>query len=235
MNIKDFGDSRENQSQVASLGGQMTGDAASVAPLTEGSTGVGGQKTGNAASVAPLMEGSTGVGGQMTGNRNFGKISKNPLLEKGFGEEKNYGETLKEREKNENMDNTAQENSESANGTAVQKNEVAQNFGKFKSVDALYSAYLSLEAEFTRRSQRLKELEEGSKAETPSPKSDSQELLKMALSDEQVKTAVIEQYIKSVAEKKVPLLVGGNVAIAPQTKPKSVKDAGRLATEFLKS
>lgn len=214
MNIKDFGDSRENQSQAASLGGQMTDNAASVAPLTEG---------------------STGVGGQMTGNRNFGKIPKNPLLEKGFGEEKNYGETLKEREKNENMDNTAQENSESANGTAVQKNEVAQNFGKFKSVDALYSAYLSLEAEFTRRSQRLKELEEGSKAETPSPKSDSQELLKMALSDEQVKTAVIEQYIKSVAEKKVPLLVGGNVAIAPQTKPKSVKDAGRLATEFLKS
>lgn len=35
----------------------------------------------------------------------------------------------------------------------------AQNFGKFDSVDALLSAYNSLEAEFTRRSQRLRELE----------------------------------------------------------------------------
>lgn len=33
--------------------------------------------------------------------------------------------------------------------------------GKFKSVDALYRAYERLEAEFTRRSQRLKELEAG--------------------------------------------------------------------------
>lgn len=214
MNKNNFGDSRENvKSQTAGVGEQFTDKAA----------------------ITPFTEKPSAAGGQVTGSRNLEKIPKNPLLENGFGEEKNYSETANEGEKIEDMDNTARENSESANCTAVQENEVAQNFGKFKSVDALYSAYLSLEAEFTRRSQRLKELEEGSKAETPSPKSDSQELLKMALSDEQVKTAVIEQYIKSVAEKKVPLLVGGNVAIAPQTKPKSVKDAGRLATEFLKS
>ena len=39
--------------------------------------------------------------------------------------------------------------------------DTASALGKFKSVDALLSAYRSLEAEFTRRSQRLKELEEG--------------------------------------------------------------------------
>ncbi len=57
---------------------------------------------------------------------------------------------------------------------AEQKDTAAQKPGKFESVDALLNAYKSLEAEFTRRSQRLKELEEGNKAQNmpegaPSP------------------------------------------------------------------
>ena len=46
---------------------------------------------------------------------------------------------------------------------ATQSGDVSQDaptvLGKFKDVDALYKAYSSLQAEFTRRSQRLKELE----------------------------------------------------------------------------
>ena len=39
----------------------------------------------------------------------------------------------------------------------AEENIAAAGLGKFKSVDALMNAYLSLEAEFTRRSQRLRE------------------------------------------------------------------------------
>ena len=40
----------------------------------------------------------------------------------------------------------------------------APDLGKFKNVEALARAYRELEAEFTRRSQRLKALEEASRA-----------------------------------------------------------------------
>lgn len=118
----------------------------------------------------------------------------------------------------------------------------AAGLGKFKSVDALMSAYLSLEAEFTRRSQRLKELEEGSKAQSmpdegaPSQKSlDGEQLLKLALADENVRQAVVGEYLKTVAaNKSIPLIVGGVSASAPRSSVKTVKEAGTLAQRFLK-
>lgn len=65
------------------------------------------------------------------------------------------------------MDNVKQENLNAENisvqGANAQEQAVGtaevQRLGKFKTVDALLDAYNSLEAEFTRRSQRLKELE----------------------------------------------------------------------------
>ena len=64
----------------------------------------------------------------------------------------------------DNVNATENENQVTADTAQAEGNTAAAGLGKFKSVDALMSAYLSLEAEFTRRSQRLKELEEGSKA-----------------------------------------------------------------------
>lgn len=116
----------------------------------------------------------------------------------------------------------------------------AAGLGKFGSVDALIAAYSSLEAEFTRRSQRLKELEQGNKTPNvperaaPSPK--PQELLAAALGDESVKTAVIEQYLKDVSSgKSVPLVIGGVSSAAPRVAPRTVKEAGALAQTFLKN
>ena len=106
------------------------------------------------------------------------------------------------------------------------------------------SAYLNLEAEFTRRSQRLKELEQESKAQNmpatgaPSRGSeiDGEELLKAALQNENVKEAVLGEYLKSVvANKGIPLIVGGVSPAAPKNAPKSVKEAGALAERFLKN
>ena len=129
-----------------------------------------------------------------------------------------------------------------AETTEVEKDIAAAELGKFKSVDALMSAYLSLEAEFTRRSQRLKELEQESKAQSMPDKGapsrgsqiDGEELLKAALADENVKQAVLGEYLKSVAANKgIPLIVGGVSPAAPKNAPKSVKEAGALAERFL--
>ncbi len=121
--------------------------------------------------------------------------------------------------------------------------DTASALGKFKSVDALLSAYRSLEAEFTRRSQRLKELEEGSKAhevpQTAAPSHEEpadEELLKAALSSESVRKAVLEDYLKTVAaNKSVPLISTGVLTPAPRSAPTTVKEAGALAQRFLKS
>ena len=131
-----------------------------------------------------------------------------------------------------------------AETAGAEKSEAAAGLGKFKSVDALMAAYTSLEAEFTRRSQRLRELEEGNKAQSvpqtgapsQSSETDGEELIKRALADESVKKAVVEDYLKTVtANKGIPLIVGGVSTPAPKSTPKSVKEAGALAERFLKN
>lgn len=140
------------------------------------------------------------------------------------------------------MDNLKKDLRETADTAEAEKEiTAAPDLGKFKDVQTLLKAYSDLEAEFTRRSQRLKELEHGNKAETEpdgaeaSP-SRQDELLKRALSDDRVRDAVIGEYLKGVAEGKgVTLLSGGGGVSAPRAVPKSVKEAGKLASEFLKN
>lgn len=140
------------------------------------------------------------------------------------------------------MDNLKKDLCETADTAEAEKEiTAAPDLGKFKDVQTLLKAYSDLEAEFTRRSQRLKELENGNKAETEpdgaeaSP-SRQDELLKRALSDDKVRDAVIGEYLKGVAEGKgVTLLSGGGGVSAPRAVPKSVKEAGKLASEFLKN
>lgn len=123
--------------------------------------------------------------------------------------------------------------------TAEAENEAtaAPDTGKFKNVEALMSAYLALEAEFTRRSQRLKEFEENKAAEAPSPECiDEEQLLSAALDSKKVRDAVVGEYLKTVLNGKgVPLIVGGVSCAAPQSSPKSVKEAGALVKQFLKN
>ena len=58
------------------------------------------------------------------------------------------------------QDNVYDDTTRAEDTTAVSKEELASTIpSKFKDVDALVRAYSSLQAEFTRRSQRLKELE----------------------------------------------------------------------------
>ena len=69
----------------------------------------------------------------------------------------------------------------------------------------------------------------------PSP-TDEEELLKSALGNAKIRDAVIGEYLKGVSEAKgVPLVAGGGGVSAPRNTPKSVKEAGKLAQQFLNS
>ena len=140
------------------------------------------------------------------------------------------------------MDNLKKDLRETADTAEAEKEiTAAPDLGKFKDVQTLLKAYSDLEAEFTRRSQRLKELEKGNKAApasdgtkaTPS-RSSEEELIETALSNEKVREAVIGEYLKGIASaKEVPLISGGGAIPAPRNYPKSVKEAGILARKFL--
>lgn len=135
----------------------------------------------------------------------------------------------------DNFDEKLTETAEPAEAENMQN--AAPDTGKFKSVEALMSAYLALEAEFTRRSQRLKELEESKAVEAPSPEClEEEKLLSAALASSSVREAVVGEYLKTVfSGKSVPLIVGGVSCAAPQSSPKSVKEAAALAKQFLKN
>ena len=121
----------------------------------------------------------------------------------------------------------------------------APNLGKFQNVDALMRAYQELEAEFTRRSQRLKALEaaakqpaqeQGSPAtapETPVAEADSEALLRAVRGNEEVCARIVGEYLASLSG--VPLLAGtGAGIVAPVERATTLKQAGALALGYLK-
>ena len=124
--------------------------------------------------------------------------------------------------------------------------------GKFKSVGALARAYSELEAEFTRRSQRLKALEEQlgatplqsatpaqsmtpAQSEAPSgARPTEEELLRAVNENEGVRARILSDYLSSL--KGVPLMAGGgNAVAAPKSRPKSIEEAGKLALGYLRN
>ncbi len=104
--------------------------------------------------------------------------------------------------------------------------------GKFKSVDALARAYGELEAEFTRRSQRLKALEEASVPQTAHAPSLQEEPVETVQTAEEKRDGALEC---ALPQSKVPLMgaEGARVA-APQVRCASIREAGALALGYLK-
>ena len=127
---------------------------------------------------------------------------------------------------------------------AEENKKAAPAAGKFRDADALLAAYTSLEAEFTRRSQRLKELERAVKEEgaaqasTPEPSpqggQDGARLLEAAMQSDEVKARIIAEYLQNAAKNKsVPLIAGGVNVPARRAAPVTVRQAGELAQRFL--
>lgn len=117
---------------------------------------------------------------------------------------------------------------------------------KFRSVDALVKAYEALEAEFTRRSQRLRALEQANKAPraqgepSPVPTACAQEqtpsceaVMNVPSGQEGAEKPLPSS--KETGEAFVPLMThAGAGVMAPAVRPNSFEEAGRLALGYLK-
>lgn len=134
--------------------------------------------------------------------------------------------------------------------------------GKFRSPDALAKAYAALESEFTRRSQRLKELEKQvenfqekptasggaleakadnaeavatcSAVSVEATPTDADGLYRAASGNGEVVARIVKDYLSSIS-KGAPLMKGGaGLPAAPTRKAASIDGAGELALKYFK-
>ena len=127
------------------------------------------------------------------------------------------------------------EENEQQNPMQATTDTAAPDLGKFKDVTALLRAYGELEAEFTRRSQKLKALEEAaaSKQQAEHGAVREDELYRMVNENEGVRARVLSDYFSSL--KGVPLLTNSGVSVtAPKNTPKSIAEAGGMALSYFR-
>ena len=124
----------------------------------------------------------------------------------------------------------------------IQKNQVDESttdvsLGKFKDINTLLSAYNSLQAEFTKRCQRLKELETAieKKDKDEPPKIQSAEKEQENLTDTTLKEEILKDYLKEIIGSKKPVVMdGAGVGVkAPVKKPTTIEQAGDLFKQIL--
>ncbi len=116
------------------------------------------------------------------------------------------------------------------------------SLGKFKDVNALLNAYNSLQSEFTKRCQRVKELESAlsvdkGTAPTESVQEQIGDLEDSKSISEEDKQNILKDYLKGLLGAKTTAVVmdgvGGGIN-TPVNRPKSIAEAGKLAQEILK-
>lgn len=141
------------------------------------------------------------------------------------------------------MENVIDEKTELSSQTAEAEveekgeNEDKVSLGKFKDVKSLLEAYNSLQSEFTKRCQRLKELEGESVDKKVVPTEDGGATETQKGISEEEKGEILKDYLKGVlgAKQKAVILDTEGVGVkTPVGKPKTVAEAGRLAQELLK-
>lgn len=124
---------------------------------------------------------------------------------------------------------------------------------KFKNIESLLKAYENLEAEFTRKSQKLAELENLLSSSTSTVEnatapaepliteqvlSDSNFIEKNILTNKAIVDRVINEYLKELCKSKAPKTImydSGLTALTPSAKPKTIAEAGMMAEKILKS
>ena len=122
----------------------------------------------------------------------------------------------------------------------VREGEVS--LGKFKDVNALYNAYNSLQSEFTKRCQKLKELEnklavqsekQAKTVETEQEKPKTEQDITL-----QNKEQILKDYLYEILGKKSNSIVmdGAGVGVkTPVSRPKTFEEAGQLAKQLFKN
>ncbi len=124
----------------------------------------------------------------------------------------------------------------------------ASGFGKFESGEALLKAYNSLEAEFTKRSQKLKELtaerendaaklQENAQCGRSAESVTDEELLEKIAKNEIMAQKVIDRYLDLFIAQNAPTLItgAGRSALTPVKKPKDLTEAKKLAEMLFRS
>ncbi len=114
------------------------------------------------------------------------------------------------------------------------------SLGKFKDVNALIHAYNSLQSEFTKRCQRIKELEgeiqSVDKVTAPTEKVSVEEVKTPTGITDKDKEQILKDYLKGVvaSKQKAILIDGVGVGVkTPNNRPKTIAEAGALAKEIL--
>ena len=132
---------------------------------------------------------------------------------------------------------TSEQIEATAQGAAAQEENGAKteiSLGKFKDVNALLSAYNSLESEFTKRCQRIKELEgsvQSEKAKTPDEGAGQEQGIIRE------KDEILKDYLKDILKSRQTAIVMDDAGVgvkAPADKPKTIAQAGILAKEYFK-
>ena len=114
------------------------------------------------------------------------------------------------------------------------------SLGKFKDVSALLSAYNSLQSEFTKRCQRIKELESELKTADNEKKSSPAENFNKPKEEisltESDKEQVLKEYLLNILGKKQKAVLIDGVGLGvkmPVQKPKTITQAGMLAKDII--
>ena len=135
---------------------------------------------------------------------------------------------------------TTSQSAEAEENLGEQKESVS--FGKFKDANSLLNAYNSLQSEFTKRCQRLKELEgeleTSEKTTVPQVETrGKEEETKRDITLEE-KEDILKDYLKGVLNSKAKAVVldgvGGGVK-TPPNKPKTIAEAGKIFKEILEN
>ncbi len=115
----------------------------------------------------------------------------------------------------------------------------AVSLGKFKDVEALLNAYNSLQSEFTKRCQKIKELEgkleSGDKTVVP-PVEQQNATTNQENTTFLDKEKILKDYLLDVLEKKPSAIImdGAGASVkAPVNRPKTIEEAGNLAKNLL--
>ena len=143
----------------------------------------------------------------------------------------------------ENILNEQTELSAHTAGADMEKGEGQSevSLGKFKDVGALLNAYNSLQSEFTKRCQKIKELQakldDAEKENAPQESVAAQSAVQVdtTFKDEE---KVIKEYLLDVIGKKPKAIVLDGVGVGvktPVVKPKTIEEAGNLALNILKN
>lgn len=111
------------------------------------------------------------------------------------------------------------------------------SLGKFKDVEALLNAYNSLQSEFTKRCQKIKELESRvNDDKTAVPSAQDSEPTSQANTTLIDKDSVLKEYLLDVLGKKPSAIImdGAGVGVkTPVNRPTTIEEAGKLAKKLL--